>query len=375
MVNVKIIIDAIAIPFGFLATIMIISKNRRNITNIMMGIIAYLGGVQAVMFDLLKEYYYNVNLNVANILAKFMYVSLFLMTIPALSFSIFFWRAKYKRLPRFLHVFVHLPALSLVLWIFLDTDILTLIETEYGINNFLSKPFTAYSSLVMLLVVILLTIELSIIARRTRSFPALKRRMNIFAIGFGFGFGGAFVLIFLFQFIFKDAVQPAAIFVIIFSISFTWAFSTTLSRGKTKLWHGCPKLLIENGGETFCLNNDVGEARPVKVLDLGAIIERVQIDTEILKTGSDNCANTIFSNEKDCICCLTTHIPIKVLNEEVTRDEIELARAMEIMQDRELCPECLHKIIAYRKEHKEKSDSDIKMLFLGIRAEEFFGVV
>ncbi|MGC9781093.1 MAG: hypothetical protein HZR80_17750 [Candidatus Heimdallarchaeota archaeon] len=376
MVNVKIIIDAIAIPLGSIATIMIISKNRHNIANILMGIIAFLGGVQAVMFDMLKEHFYDINNQKPSILlAKFVYLSLFLMTIPALSFSIFFWRAKYKGIPRYLHFFVFLPALSLTLWLFIDQNIITLVETPYGTNNFLRKPFTVYSSLIMFLIIALLTVELSIIARRTHSFPDLRKRMNIFAIGFGVGFGGAFVSIFLFQFIFKDTIQPSALFVIIFAISFTWVFSTTLSRGKTKLWHGCPKLLIESSGETFCLNTDEGEPIPVKVLDLGDIIERIQIDTEILKTGSENCANTVFSDDNDCICCLTTHKPIKVLEEEVSREEMELARAMKIMQDRELCPECLHKIIAYRKEHKDKSDSEIKIIFLGISAEEFFGVV
>ena len=114
--------------------------------------------------------------------------------------------------------------------------------------------------------------------------------------------------------------------------------------------------------------------KSVKVLDLGEIIERIQIDTDILKTGADNCANSIFSNSDDVVCCLTTHYPIKVLNEEVTRDEMELAKAMDILDGKELCSECLHKIIAYRKEHKDKTNAEIKMLFMGIGAEEFFGV-
>ena len=48
---------------------------------------------------------------------------------------------------------------------------------------------------------------------------------------------------------------------------------------------------------------------------------------------------------------------------------------MEIMQGNELCAECLYKIIAYRKEHKEKSIQEIRTIFLGIRSEEFFGLV
>jgi hypothetical protein len=53
---------------------------------------------------------------------------------------------------------------------------------------------------------------------------------------------------------------------------------------------------------------------------------------------------------------------------------MELAKDMDILEGNELCSECLHKIIAYRKEHKDKSDFDIRNLFMGIRAEEFFGV-
>ena len=143
-----------------------------------------------------------------------------------------------------------------------------------------------------------------------------------------------------------------------------------------KIWHGCPKLKAINhtNNSTLCLNTKDGVPIEVKLLDLGNIIERIQLDAEVLKTGSENCTNTVFSDEDDIVRCLTTHEPIKVLGETVTRQEMELARNMDIMEGNELCAECLHKIIAYRKEHKTKSDSEIKMLFLGVRAEEFFGI-
>ncbi|MCK5184977.1 MAG: hypothetical protein KAQ95_11775, partial [Candidatus Heimdallarchaeota archaeon] len=110
MFSVKLIIDAIAIPLGLIATIVIIFKNKRNVANILFGMITFCGGVLAVIFSLLKEYYYLLGNNVAAIwFEKLMMFSLFLMTIPALSFSIFFWRAKYKSIPRYLHSFVFLP--------------------------------------------------------------------------------------------------------------------------------------------------------------------------------------------------------------------------------------------------------------------------
>ncbi len=377
LISIKLIIDAIAIPLGSIATIMIISKNKRNVANILFGMITFCGGVLAVIFSLLKEYYYLLgNNNVAIWFDKLMLFSFFLMTIPALSFSIFFWRAKYKSIPRYLHFFVFIPAFSLSLWLFLDKDILELVPTAYSVNTQFTLAFTIISVLTMFLIFLLLVIELRMMAKRAESFPDLRRRMNLFTYVFAIGFGGAFISIYLFQFIpgFQNALQPSTLFLIFAVIVFALAFTAALSHGKKKLWHGCPKLLIENGDDTYCLNSEEGDAKPVKVLDLGEIIERIQIDIDILKTGADNCTNTIFSNSDDTVCCLTTHHPIKVLNEEVSRDEMELARAMDIMVGKELCSECLHKIIAYRKEHKDKSDAEIRMLFLGMRAEEFFGL-
>lgn len=379
MVSIKLIIDAIAIPFGLIATIVIISKNKRNITNILFGLITFCGGVLAVIFSLLKESYYLLGNNQTAIwFDKLMVFSLFLMTIPALSFSIFFWRAKYKSIPRYLHSFVFIPAFSLSLWLFLDKDILELVPTKsnYGVNTQFKLAFTIVSVLTMILIFLLLVIEMRMMAKGASSFPDLRRRMNLFTYIFAIGFGGALISIYLFQFIpgFQDALQPSTLFIILAATLFSLAFTAALSHSETKLWHGCPKLLIENGGDTYCLNSEEGDVKSVKVLDLGAIIERIQIDTDILKTGADNCANSIFSNSDDVVCCLTTHNPIKVLNEEVARDEMELAKAMDILDGKELCSECLHKIIAYRKEHKDKTNAEIKMLFLGMGAEEFFGV-
>jgi len=339
--------------------------------------ITFCGGVLAVIFSMLKEYFYSVaKINTAILFAKFMLFSFFLMTIPALSFSIFFWRAKYKSIPRSLHFVAPFPALVLSIWLFLDSDILELVETTYSVNIQVKLAFTIVSVLSMFLIFLLLIIEMRLMAKRATSFPDLQRRMNFFLIAFTIGFGGALIFIYLFQFIpgFHDALQPATIFIIFAAIFFSLAFTATLSHGGKKLWHGCPKLLVENGCDTQCLNSEDGDVKTVKVLDLGEIIERIQIDIDILKTGEDNCANTIFSNSEDIVCCLTTHEPIMVLGEKVTRDEMELARTMDIMHGKELCSDCLHKIIAYRKEHKDKSDAEIKMVFLGIRAEDFFGV-
>jgi hypothetical protein len=377
LVSVKLIIDAIAIPLGTIATIIIISKNKRNLANILFGLITFCGGVLAVIFSLLKEYFYfSGKIYPAILFTKFMLFSFFLMTIPALSFSIFFWRANYKTIPRYLHFLAPVPAFALSLWLFLDEEIIELVGTSYSVNMQLKLVFTIISVLSMFLIFLLLIIEMRLMAKRATSFPDLQRRMNLFLVVFTIGFGGAFVFIYLFQFIpgFQYALQPSTIFIIFAAIFFSLAFTAALSHGKKKLWHGCPKLLIENGGDTFCLNSEEGDAKPVKVLDLGVIIERIQIDTDILKTGADNCANTVFSNSEDIVCCLTTHYPIRVLNEEVSRDEMELARTVDIMNGKELCPECLHKIIAYRKAHKDKSDAEIKMVFIGIRAEEFFGL-
>jgi len=379
LVSIKLIIDAIAIPLGLIATIVIIFKNKRNVANILFGMITFCGGVLAVIFSLLKEYYYLLgNYQVAIWFDKLMLFSFFLMTIPALSFSIFFWRAKYKSIPRYLHSFVFIPAFSLSLWLFFDKDILELVPTKsnYGVNTQFKLAFAIISVLTMILIFLLLIVELRMMAKRATSFPDLRRRMNLFTYVFAIGFGGALISIYLFQFIpgFQDALQPSTLFIMLAAILFSLAFTAALSHSKTKLWHGCPKLLIENGGDTYCLNSEEGDAKSVKVLDLGEIIERIQIDTDILKTGADNCANSIFSNSDNVVCCLTTHYPIKVLNEEVTRDEMELAKAMDILDGKELCSECLHKIIAYRKEHKDKTNAEIKMLFLGIGADEFFGV-
>jgi len=374
LVNIKLIIDGIAIPFGIIATIVIISRNKRNIANILIGLIAFLGGVVSVTFGLLKEISFPFNVDLAMIFVKLAFLSMFLMTIPALSFSIFFWKAKYKKIPSFLHVFSFVPSIILTVWLFLVTNCIQFIETEYGINNLMAEPLMIYSLVIIFSTLILVVIEMRFMASSAKSLPQLKRRMNLFTAGFAVGFGGSFLSLFLFQNLIPDIVQPYALFTIFTTISLTLAISTTLSEEEVTLWHGCPKLLLNNGASPMCINTDDGLPIDVKLLDIGNIIERIQIDTEVLKTGSENCTNTVFSDEDSIVRCLTTHKPIKVLDELVMRDEMELARQMDIMIGNELCSDCLHKIIGYRKENKNKTDSEIKMLFLGIRAEEFFGV-
>jgi hypothetical protein len=373
MDNFKIIINAIAIPLSSIATILIISKNRRNIANILIGITAFLGGVLATTFGLLKEIYYPINEELAIIFAKLVYLSIISMTIPTLSFSIFFWRAKYPKIPRFLHAFVAIPAISLTIWLFLDSNVVELAQTDLGVNNIVKYNFSFTTGAVMFLIFMLFLVELLIMTHRARSIPALRRRMMIIAIGFGAGLVLAFISIFVFQQIYTNLTQPTATFVIFTSVCVLLALSRSISRSETLIWHGCPKLHLENHTSATCMNSEEG-ASSVNLIDIGAIIERIQIDTKIMKTGPQNCANAVFADEKSVVRCLTTHLPIKILDQQVSRKEMELAREMDIMNGKELCSECVHKIIAYRKEHKDKSDIEIKTFFLGIRAEEFFGV-
>jgi len=376
LVNLKLLIDAIAIPFGLIATIVIISRNKRNIANILIGLTAFLGGVASATFSALKEIFYTIDLDMSLLFCKFSFLSMFSMTIPVLSFSIFFWKAKYKALPGLLHLFAPLPTIFLAIWLFIKKDSIYFIETTYGINNFLSTSIIIYCLVFICLTLIILTLALVYMANSAKSFPQLRHLMNIFTVVFIIGFGSSFFSLFLFQYIFRDIFQPYALFVILTTLSLTIIFSITLSQEEKTIWHGCPKLKANSNSDnsTLCLNTEDGVPIEIKLLDLGNIIERIQLDTEVLKTGSENCTNTVFSDDSDIVRCLTTHEPIKVLGENVTRQEMELARNMDIMEGNELCAECLHKLIAYRKEHKTKTDSEIKMLFLGARAEEFFGI-
>ncbi|MFW9924676.1 MAG: hypothetical protein ACFFDW_15445, partial [Candidatus Thorarchaeota archaeon] len=66
---------------------------------------------------------------------------------------------------------------------------------------------------------------------------------------------------------------------------------------------------------------------------------------------------------------------ILVLGEKISREEMELAHELTFLSEKELCSLCLHKIIAYIKENKNKTKAEIKTLFLGIRAEDFFGII
>ncbi|MHA1630575.1 MAG: hypothetical protein ACTSXO_06160 [Candidatus Heimdallarchaeota archaeon] len=381
MQNINVIIDALAIPFGSIATIVIISKNKRNVVNILMGLTVFFGSVASIIFALLKELYFFHNLSLAIFFAKMTYFCIYFMTIPVFHFSIFFWRSQNKNIPRFLHFLVFLPILSLSLWLFLQQDIIHLSDIYLGdkfyiVFNYVSIPFTIYSSVIMLFTVVLLIVELQLIAQRTKDFPSLKRRMHILAAVFALGFLGSLVSIFFVQFLTsKVKYQPAVIFVIASTISISLILLKTISREHRKLWHGCPKLLREKDGTTYCLNTPDGVPKQVKLLDLGNIIEKIQIEVDILRTGEENCANVLFSDNENNVRCLTTHEYIMVLDEIVQQKEMELAQEMAIMENNKLCSECLHKIIAYRKTHKDKSDAEIRTFFLGVRAEEFFGLV
>jgi len=372
LVNIKLIFDAIALPCGFIATFVIIFRNKRNIANILIGLTMFFGGFLPVLFALLKEICYYIDLNLALIYTKLAIVSIYWMTVPILGFSIFFWRARYEKIPRFLHLLVYIPAISLTIWMFLGQNTISFVETAYGINNVIALPLTITSGTLIFAVFILLLIELIIMGRAVKSFPKLQRRMNIFSAGIGIGFFGAFLFIFILQNFMQETLLPTSLFVLFFTLIPTILFSQTLSQEKKYVFHGCPKLSIQKDSSTMCLNSE--EAHLVIVLDMGELIERIQIDTDILKTGDENCANAVFVDEENIVKCLTNHKPIMVLGETVSREEMELARDMDILEGNELCSECLHKIIAYRKGHKEKSDFEIKSIFLGIRAEEFFGV-
>ena len=104
------------------------------------------------------------------------------------------------------------------------------------------------------------------------------------------------------------------------------------------------------------------------------MIEQIQIDKNILGTDQRNCMNAVFCEEDKIVRCLTTHKPIEIFGEIVTQKEMELSREMLTNLEEEFCAECLHKIIAYRKEHKDLSEQEIKQIFLGLRAEDFFGL-
>ncbi|MFW9923401.1 MAG: hypothetical protein ACFFDW_08980 [Candidatus Thorarchaeota archaeon] len=375
MVNIKLLIDAIAMPIGLITTIVIISKNKRNLTNILIGMTAFMGGVLSVLFSLLKEIFYSMdNYSVALLFVKLSFISLFSMSIFVISFTIFFWKAKYTRIPSFSHIFAIIPTIIVVIWLFLDQNSIIFFETPYGINNILNKGLLVFSLVIVIITLVIFSITVGYMSNKAKNFPQLKKLMNIFMIIFVLGFGSTFLSQYLFQYFFHEIFQPFALIMILTLVSLIIVFSITLSQEEKLLWHGCPKLLLINGTETLCANTEDGVPIEIKLLDLGNIIERIQIDTEVLKTGYENCTNTVFMHEDGLVRCLTTHEPIKVLDEFVTREEMELARNMSMMSGNEYCSECLHKIIAYRKENKDKSDSEIKQIFLGVRAEEFFGL-
>ena len=67
--------NVIAIPLVSLATMLIITKNRRNLVNILIGLTNFLGGVLTTIFALLKEIVFPTNYSLALVFAKLLYVS------------------------------------------------------------------------------------------------------------------------------------------------------------------------------------------------------------------------------------------------------------------------------------------------------------
>lgn len=374
MVDPKLIILIITIPCGFFASLAIYNRNRKNLTNILVALIVFIGAVLGSLFSLLKQAIYPYNPAIAKIFAILLHTSFISMGIPSSIFSIHFMELKNKSVPKFLYFLTPIPVVILIGWIIIDPQVMELVvHSPNTIDSVFSPIYSIITGGYLFVTFSILLAELGYIAYSSKSYPRLRRRMIIFTIVLSIGLYGAIFSMLFFSLFVKKWPQPTALFVIFSTIGITIISVKTFSLQQFTLWHGCPKLLIEKDGTAFCLNTE-GAPREVTVVDLGGIIEEIQIDKNVLKTDRNNCSNIVFSNKQGIVCCLTTHEPIKVLGEVVTKDEMELARTMEIMQEKGLCADCLHKIIAYRKEHKEMTDSEIRTFFLGIRAEDFFGV-
>ncbi|MBD3191798.1 MAG: hypothetical protein GF308_14220 [Candidatus Heimdallarchaeota archaeon] len=374
MFDPKLIVLIITIPCGFLASLTIYNRNRKNLTNILIAIIVFIGAVLGSLFSLLKQAIYPYNPFVSKIFAILLNTSFISIAIPSSIFSIHFWKLKNKSIPQFIYFLTPIPVIILTGWIIINPQVIELVVHSYNTIDTLFSPVYSITTGIYLFVTFSVFLaELGYIAHSSKSYPRLRRRMIIFTIFLSIGLYGAIFSMLFFSFFVRDYPQPTALFVIFSAICITFISVKTISVQQFTLWHSCPKLLIEKDGTAFCLNVDRAP-REITVVDLGGIIEEIQIDKNVLKTERNNCSNIVFSNDEGIVCCLTTHEPIKVLDEVVKEDEMELARTMEIMQDKGLCAECLHKIIAYRKEHKEMTDSEIRKIFLGLRAEDFFGV-
>jgi hypothetical protein len=372
LVATTLIIEAITIPFGLITAIIVIHRNPRNIANILIGITALLAGVISELFAVLMHLFYTSNLALAITFGKLSLLSIFWMTIPTISFSLFFWKVKLQGINKYMHIFSVIPSVLLSIWLFVEKNSIGISQISFGLKIVVQPAFGITAIVLMLMVFIVFVMELLIMTKQTEYFPELHNRMLIFTIGFSIGIIGSFISLILVDYIFTEAIPIASFFVIFTSLCTTLAFALTISESDTKIWHGCPKLMRINGSYC-CLNSDTVDPQEVKLIDLGNIIERIQIDKDVLKTEANNCTNTVFSNENGIVCCLTNHKPIKIIGEKVTQEEMELAKEMELLDQQEPCSECLHKIIAYRKEHKTKSILEIKQQFQGIRAEDFFG--
>ena len=89
--SLKLILNAIAIPMGLIASLTILFRNKRNFANILISSAAFLGGVLAIIFALVREIFYDSNLLLALTFTKIEIIIIFSVTIPVLSFSLFFW--------------------------------------------------------------------------------------------------------------------------------------------------------------------------------------------------------------------------------------------------------------------------------------------
>ncbi|MBD3191266.1 MAG: hypothetical protein GF308_11510 [Candidatus Heimdallarchaeota archaeon] len=373
MVYLKLILNLLALPIGLTATILIISRNTKNIPNILIGIVVFLGGFLSMVFATIKQVIFVSKPSVAYTFGLLSHLSFIWMGVPAIIFSIYFWRNQYPHLAKYLYFFSPVPSFFLTGWLILYPDTLMLIEKPLGVDNILSVPYCITSSILSLVVFFPMIFELGYMARKAKGLPTLRTRMQLFTLGYSIGIIGGLISIMLFPF-FGKMIELASIFIIISTIFLSLAFFNITSPKKVSLWHVCPKLLTEKDGTTYCLNTKDGTPRKVFVIKIGKIVEQMQIDKNLLETDEWNCLNTVYSDEQGIIHCLTSHKPIKVLGEKVREEEMDLTKEMLVGLDKEACTQCLHKIIAYRKQHKNLTKQEIKEKFLGISLEEFFGL-
>ncbi|MEA2070090.1 MAG: hypothetical protein U9O98_02255, partial [Asgard group archaeon] len=273
MASLELILNSVAIPAAFLASLVILFRNPENITNILVSVTLLIGGVLGVSFDLAKELVYSLNLHLALIFEKMAFVMIFWLILPLGVFSIFFWRSLYHSLPHFLHIFSPVIPLAMTLWLFLDETTIQLIPTDFGILTIQKKSFSIVSFVLLLIVFLFFLSELGYMAYKSRSFPKLQRKMISFIIGIGIGFIGSLFSVFIFPLLFPLALPPTPIFIIIGSMSLIIICLKAIARESQKFWHGCPKLSREIDGTKICLNvDDLEEPKEVNLLDISAVV-------------------------------------------------------------------------------------------------------